>query len=103
MVKNFRRYIKKCSVNFVNEKNCRWEKSQGHMGHRNVKCKISRALVIINLYLKFIVHSSYWYAKQVIVLEVADSQTVEQTDPDDDSRHLPKFWLRPKNCNYFNC
>ena len=37
------------------------------MGHRKVKCEISQALVMINLYVKFNVHSSY--AKQVIVLK----------------------------------
>ena len=57
-------------VNRVNEKNCRSEKSQGHRGHRKVKCGMSPALVMINLYVKFNVHSSY--AKQVIVLKVAD-------------------------------
>ena len=47
---------------------------------------------MINLYVKFNVHFSY--AKQVLVLKVAD----ERTDaPDDDNRHPPKFWLRPKN------
>ena len=42
---------------FVNQK-----KSQGHRGHRKVKCEISQALVMINLYVKFNVHSTY--AKQ---------------------------------------
>ena len=51
---------------------CRFEKSQGHRGHRKVKCEISQALVIVNMYVKFNVHSTY--AKQVlIVLKVADS------------------------------
>ena len=57
----------------VNEEICRSEKSQGQRGHRKVICQ---ALVIINLYIKFNVHSSY--AKQVIVLNVAgrlDGQT----------------------------
>ena len=54
----------------MNEKICRSEKSQGHRGHRKVKCEICQALVMINLYVKFDVHSSY--AKQVIVLKVAD-------------------------------
>ena len=40
------------------------KKSQGHRGHRKVKCENSQALVINNLYVKFNVHSSY--AKQVI-------------------------------------
>ena len=57
----------------VYEKMCRSEKSQGHRGYRKVKCEISQALVMINLYVKFIVHSSY--AKQVIVLKVADRRT----------------------------
>ena len=54
-------------MNRVNKKNCRSEKSQGHRGHRKVKCEISQALVMINLYVKFNVHSSY--VKQVIVLK----------------------------------
>ena len=64
-------------MNRVNEKNCRSEKSQGHRGHRKVKCEMSQALVIINLYVKFNVHSSY--AKQVIVLKVADGRTDGRT------------------------
>ena len=77
-------------MNRLNEKICRSVKSQGHRGHRKVKCKISQASVMSNLYVKFIVHSTY--AKQVIVLKVG-----EQTDtPDDDNKHPPKFWLRPK-------
>ena len=40
---------------------------------------------MINLYVKFNGHSSY--AKQVIVLKVADRQADGWT----------KFWLRPKN------
>ena len=51
-------------MNRVNEKICRSEKSQGHRGHRKVKCEMSQALVMINLYVKFNVHSSY--AKQAI-------------------------------------
>ena len=47
--------------------------------------------------MKFNVHSSY--AKQVIVLKVADRRTDGRTDaPGDDNRHPPKFWLRLKNC-----
>ena len=46
-------------MNRVNEKMYRSEKSQGHWGHRKVKCEISQALVMINLYVKFNVHSSY--------------------------------------------
>ena len=65
-------------MNRVNEKMCRSGKSQGHWGHRKVKCEISQALVMINLYVKFNVHSSH--AKQVIVLKVADRQTDERTD-----------------------
>ena len=61
----------------INEKNCRSEKSQGHRGHRKVKCEMSQALVMINLYVKFNVHSSY--AKQVIVLKVADGRTDGRT------------------------
>ena len=53
------RYMKKCGVNRVNEKKCRSEKNQGNRGHRKVKCKINQASVMINLYVKFIVHSSY--------------------------------------------
>ena len=77
-------------MNRDNKKNCRSEKSQGHRGYRKVKCQISQALVMINLYVKFNVHSSY--VKQVIVLKSGG-----QTDaPGDDNRHPPKFWLRPK-------
>ena len=54
-------------MNRVNENNCRSEKSQGQRGYRKVKCAISQALVMINLYVKFNVHSSY--VKQVIVLK----------------------------------
>ena len=54
-------------MNRVNEKICRAGKSQGHRGHRKVKCEISQALVMINLHVKFNVHSSY--AKQVIGLK----------------------------------
>ena len=50
---------------------------------------------MINLYVKFNVHSSY--VKQVIVLK-SGGQTDGRTDaPGDDKRHPPKFWLRPKN------
>ena len=52
---------------------CRSEKSQGHSGHRKVKCVFSQALVMINLYVKINVHSSY--VKQVILLKVADRRT----------------------------
>ena len=48
------------------------------MGHRKVKCEISKSLVMINLHVKFNVHSSY--AKQVIVLKVADRRTNGWTD-----------------------
>ena len=78
---------------FVNEKYCRSEKSQGHRGHRKIKCEISQALVMITqtLYVKFDVLSTY--AKHVIVLEVADRRTDRRTDqPDDDNRHPPKYW-----------
>ena len=70
-------------MNHVNKNICRSEKSQGHRGHRKVKCEISQALVMINLYVKFNVHSIY--AKQVTVLKVTDRRT------DDDNRHPPKF------------
>ena len=73
MVQKLERYIKKCRVNRVNQKNCQSEKNQGHRGHRNVKCEMSQALVMINLYVKFIVHSCY--AKKVIMLKVADGWT----------------------------
>ena len=83
-------------MNRVNKKNYRSEKSQGHRGHRKVKCEISQALVIINLYVKFNVYCSY--AEQVIELEVADRRTDGRTNaPGDDNGHPPKFWLRPKN------
>ena len=65
-------------MNRVNKKNCRSEKSQGHRGHRKVKCETSQALVMINLYVKFNVHSSY--AKQVIMLKVADRRTDGRRD-----------------------
>ena len=84
-------------MNRVNENNCRLEKSQGQRGYRKVKCAISQALVTINLYVKFNVHSSY--AKQVIVLKSGgqtDRRTYGRTDaPGDDNRHPPKFWPRP--------
>ena len=64
------RYINKCSVNRVKEIICRSEKSQGHRSHREDKCEISQALVMINLYVKFNLHCSY--VKQVKVLKVAD-------------------------------
>ena len=81
-------------MNRVNENNCQSEKSQGQMGNREVKCAISQALVMINLYVKFIVHSSY--VKQVIVLK-SGGQTDGQTDaPGYDNRHPQKFWQRPK-------
>ena len=70
------------------------EKSQSHRGHTKVKYEISQASVMITLYVKFIVHSTY--AKQFIVLKVVYRQT---DGPDDDKRHLPKFRLRPKNDN----
>ena len=54
--------MKKCCLNPVNEKICRSEKSQGMMIDRKDKCEISQALVMINLYVKFNVHSTY--AKQ---------------------------------------
>ena len=72
----------------------------GHRGRRKVKYEISQASVMINLYVKLNVHSSY--AKLVIVLKVADRRTDGRTDgrtdaPGDDKGHPSKFWLRPKN------
>ena len=49
---------------------CWSEKSQCHRGHKKGQCEINQALVMINLYVKFNMHSSY--AKQVIVLKVED-------------------------------
>ena len=63
-------------MNRVNENNCRSEKSQVQRGYRKVKCAISQALVMINLYVKFNVHSSY--VKQVIVLK-SGGQTYGRT------------------------
>ena len=65
-------------MNRVNAKNCRSEKSQGHRGHRKVKCEISQAIGMINLYVKVNEHCSY--AVQVIVLTVADRRTDGRTD-----------------------
>ena len=77
----------------VNKKNGRSEKSQSHMVHRKGKCEISQALVMINLYVKFNVHSSY--AKQVIVLKVADRRADGQSDaPSDDNRQHKKLMNR---------
>ena len=42
--------------------------------------------------MKLNVHFSY--AKQVIVLKVADRRAKGR--PGDDNRHPPKFWLRPE-------
>ena len=64
-------------MNRVNEKMCRSKKSQGHRDTRKIKCEISQALVMINLYVKFNVHSGY--AKQVIVLKVAYRRTDGRT------------------------
>ena len=41
------------------------KKRQGQRGQGKVKCEINQALVMIKLYVKFIVHSSY--TKQVQV------------------------------------
>ena len=66
------------------------------------KGQISQALVMINLYLKFNVHSSY--AKQVIVLKVVDRRTDRAPgDPGDNNGHRPKFWLRPKKLPLLRC
>ena len=68
-------------MNRVNENNCRSEKSQGQRGYRKVKCAISQALVMINLYVKCNVASSY--VKQVIVLKSGghtDGRTDGRTD-----------------------
>ena len=73
-------------MNRVNEIICQSEKSQGHRLSQKGQ---SQALVMINLYVKFIVYSTY--AKQVIELKVADRPADEQTDaPDDENRH-PSF------------
>ena len=64
-------------MNRVNEEICQSGKSQGHRGHRKVKCEISQALVMINLYVKFKVHSSY--AKQIISAK-SGGQTDGRTD-----------------------
>ena len=61
---NFGAIHKKIRVNRINEKICRSGKSQGHRGHKKVKCKIIQALVMINLYVKVNVHSTN--VKQVI-------------------------------------
>ena len=56
------------------------KKSQGHKGHRKIKCEISQAFVVINFYVKFNVHCSY--AEQ--------AESGGQTDaPGDDNRHPP--------------
>ena len=70
-------------MNRVNENNCRSEKSQGQRGYRKVKCAISQALVMINLYVKFNVHSNY--VKQVIVLK-SGGQTDGRADGRTDGR-----------------
>ena len=56
--------MENCCVNRVDEKICRSEKNQGHRGHRKVECELNQDLVIINVYVKFNVHSSN--VKQVI-------------------------------------
>ena len=71
------------SYELVNQNNCRSEKSQGQRGYRKVKCEISQALVMINLYVKFNVHSSY--VKQVIVLK-SGGQTDRRRDGRTDRR-----------------
>ena len=53
-------------VCIVDEKICRSGKNHGHEAHKNVKCELNQGLVMINLYVKFNVHSRN--AKQVIVL-----------------------------------
>ena len=70
-------------MNRVNKKNCRSKKSQGHRGHRKVKCEISQALVMINLCVKFNVHCIY--AEQVIVLK-SGGQTDGRKDGRTDER-----------------
>ena len=80
----------------MNEKICRSEKSQGHRGHRKVKCEIGQALVMINLYVKFNVHSSY--AKQVIVLKVADRLRDGRARLVTTIGIRQNFWLRPDKC-----
>ena len=54
-------------MNRVNEKICPSEKSQGNWCHRKVECGISQALVMINMFVKFVRSS---YTKQVMVLKV---------------------------------
>ena len=71
-------------------------KSQSHRGHKNVQCEISPVLVMINLYVKFNVHSTF--TKQVIVLKVADRR-MDGRASDDYNRHQPNFWLRHKKTN----
>ena len=56
-------------------------KSQSYRGHRKS----------FNLYVKFIVHSSY--AKTIIVQKMVDRQTYA---PGYNKRHLPKLWLMAK-------
>ena len=73
-------------MNRVNEKICRSSKNQGHRDHRKVKCELSQALVMINMYVKFNVHSSN--AKQIIVLKVADRRTDGRT------RRMTKIGIR---------
>ena len=63
----FVRYIEKFWVNRVNKK---IGKSEGLRDHRKVKSEIHQTLVMIALYVKFNVHSSY--AKQVIVVKMAE-------------------------------
>ena len=53
-------------MNHAKEQICRSEKSQGHRGHRKVKCESSQALVKIKLYVKLNVHSSFFGVFQLL-------------------------------------
>ena len=64
---------KNCRVNHFNKKIYWSKKSQCNQ----VKCEIIQALVMINLYVKFIVHFNH--ARQLTVLKVADIHTYGQT------------------------
>ena len=88
------KFWSKSLVNRVNKKNCRSKKSQGHRGHTKVKCEISQALAMIDLYVKFNVHSCY--VKQVIVLK-SGGQTDERADGR--TRRVTTIGIRQKRCN----
>ena len=71
-------------MNRVNETISQSEKNQGHGGNKKVKRELSEGLLIINLFVKFNVHSSK--VKQVIVLEVAHRWTDGRADGRTDGR-----------------